>query len=174
MPTFKFSPNVPAPVELGYIDIVPSEKGGPQIRFKGKIGGEDKVYAYLPGKLDANLATLIAAGIIANQQYPTEVEKPSEVKPLKKQFTAVVELIPPAKYGTFKIVGSNGASAASPTPAPSGAPPVTKSYSELYGKATDYILNTILPKYKTAGKAVETTDVVAMVRDLFNAKTNAI
>ena len=65
----------------------------------------------------------------------------------------------------------NGASAAVPAPASAGAagaqsaPP--KSYTDLYGKATDYILATILPKYAAAKLTVSASDVRAMVGDLF-------
>lgn len=177
MPTFKFAPNVPATVDLKYIDIVPSDKGDSQVRFKGTIDGKEKMFAYLPGKLAANLAVLIAAGVIANSQYPEDVAEPVEVKPLKRQFTAVSELIPPAKYGTFKIVGNGASAATHPAPANTGTAGATsapvKSYSELYGQATDHVLNKIVAKYKTAGFEVTTADVRSMVADLFNAKANA-
>lgn len=180
MPTFKFAPNVPATVDVKYIDIVPSDKGDPQVRFKGTIDGTEKMFAYLPGKLPANIATLIAAGVIANQVYPTEVSEPVEVKPLKRQFTMMKEQLAGDKYGTFKLLqagpGSNVASAAVPAPASNGAAAAgatsapVKSYSELYGKATDYILSTIVPKYDAKGLTPDAWAVRGMVADLFTAK----
>lgn len=176
MPTFKFAPNVPATVDVKYIDIVPSEKGDSQVRFKGTIDGKEKMFAYLPGKLTANLATLIAAGVIAAGQYPEDVSEPVEVKPLKRQFTAVSELLPPAKYGTFKIVGANGASAAVPAATSNGAvaagasPGPPKSFQDIYASATKFVIDQIVPKYATAKFEVTTADVREMVRDLFTAK----
>lgn len=59
---------------------------------------------------------------------------------------------------------SNGAAAAGATSAP------VKSYSELYGKATDYILSTIVPKYDAKGLTPDAWAVRGMVADLFTAK----
>lgn len=73
----------------------------------------------------------------------------------------------------------NGASAAAPAPASNGAVAAgatsgpVKSYSDLYGKATDYILNTIAPKYAVFDIELTAADLKDMVATLFNAKANA-
>lgn len=167
MPTYKFAPNLPVKVELGYIDIVPSEKGGPQVRLKGTIDGAEKTYAYLPGKLADQLTALAAAGIIGKHDYPDEVEKPFEVKPLKKSFTMMKEQLAGDKYGTFKVVnGNGGTSAATASGAGSsssvgsgaGAAPLTADqliaektkYCTAMKQATAYVIDTIRPKFEAA------------------------
>lgn len=65
--------------------------------------------------------------------------------------------------------GVNGEPATTLAPATAGASPV-KSYTDIYGKATDYILTTIVAKYKTAKLEPTAADVRAMVGDLFTAK----
>lgn len=167
MPTYKFASNLPVKVELGYIDIVPSEKGGPQVRFKGTIDGEPKTYAYLPGKLEDQISALISAGIISNKEYPTEVEKPFEVKPLKKSFSMVKDQPAGDKYGTFKVVNGNGGTSVATAPAagPSssvgsaaGAAPLTPElllaekakYCTAMKQANAYVIDNIRPKFEGA------------------------
>jgi hypothetical protein len=172
--TYKFAPNVAVAADVKYIDIVPSEKGGPQIRLKGTIGGTENSVAYLPGKLSDQLAALIAGGIIANTEYPTEVDKSVEIKPIKRQFHMVKAQAAGEKYGTFQVVGA--ASAAVPaTGNPAGAagahPPAPKSYTDLYDKATDFVIKKIIPKYKEAGLSLTGTDVKEMVATVFIPKS---
>jgi hypothetical protein len=73
-----------------------------------------------------------------------------------------------------KAAGS--ASAAVPaTGNPAGAagahPPAQKSYTDLYAKATDFIINQIVPKYRAAKLEPTATDVHAMVATLFIPKS---
>jgi hypothetical protein len=173
MATFKFAPNVPAKVDVKYIDIVPSEKGGPQIRLKGTIEGEEKMFAYLPGKLTDQLTALISAGIIASAEYPMEVDKPVEIKPLKRQFTMVKDQPAGEKYGSFKVVGAPAAVPATGNSAgAAGASPIPpKKYAEIYMQATDFILEKIVPKYRAANLEPTANDVHAMVSTLFIPKS---
>lgn len=175
--TFRFAPNVPATVEIKYIDIVPSEKGGPQIRLKGTIDGTEKSIAYLPGKLNDQLAVLIHHGVIPNAAYPSDVTDPLEVKPVKRQFTMMKEQGAGDKYGKFAIVGQNGNGGSSATIGSTvgqrnevQAASPHKPCGQLYAESTDYVIKQILPKYQEAKLQFDTALVVEMVGQLFNAK----
>jgi hypothetical protein len=64
-------------------------------------------------------------------------------------------------------------SAAVPAPAnagAAGAAPSAKSYTDLYGKATEYVLKSVLPKYAEAKVTLTGTDVKEMVAVLFIQK----
>jgi hypothetical protein len=71
--------------------------------------------------------------------------------------------------------GTSGASAAVPATGTSagaaGVSAPTKSYTDIYGKATDFVLDKILPKYVAKGLAPTATDVHAMVATLFIPKS---
>lgn len=169
MPTYKFTTNVPATVDLKYIDIVPSEKGGPQIRFKGTIDGTEKMFAYLPGKLGDQIAALTNAGVIAPANYPTEVTEAVEIKPLRRQFQMMKEQLAGDKYGTFKIVGNGGASAAVPangTPAVAAGATLTDEQirhgkaacADTMKQATSYVIDRLVPLFDA--KSIQVSDDV--------------
>lgn len=79
--TIPLAPNVPQPISIKYVDIFPNDTTknngvgyGPSLRLKGTIDGQE-AQVYPKGFLDANLRTLINAGVIAAGTYsddPTE------------------------------------------------------------------------------------------------------
>jgi hypothetical protein len=173
--TFKFAPNVQAKADVKYMDIVPGQYG-PQIRIKGKINGKESV-AYLPGKLPDVITVLVSAGVIPRgTDYLVDVEEAFEIKPLQRQFTMMKQQAAGEKNGTLAIFNGAAASAAVPATGNSASaagalPAPQKSYADIYSKATDFIIDKIVPKYRAAKLDPTAADVHAMVATLFIPKS---
>lgn len=171
-PKFDLTTNIPATMEIRFVDVWPDRNGyGSQVSLKGAIDGEPAV-TYLKGKTWANLKALHAAGVIGD--YDKAIEEPAEkvnVPVLNgSHVTLCRRQLAGEKYATLVVETEGVVSRETGTPStpgrtasvkqpvemggpipglddlPDEPPPVDEAFAETAPKATDK-LNAVFALY---------------------------
>lgn len=186
MAIVKLAPNVPVEIEAKYADIYPGEHG-PQICLKGKVGDDATAKIYI----DANhgLDQLVAAGAAPHRNYDLDAipEKGLNVKLSEKKLVVAKNQAAGEKNAKLAIsvkgkpapAAGNGAAPplASTVAASNGTNGHTVScdarekLSAAYDKATEHVLEKVVPMYRAAKIEPTASDIGSMVATLFIAAT---